>query len=80
MEQYFRISNADGKRWAFPVRNLRTALCLYQPGGVKGKLVKAFLPCVWRLPFVQSLLSLERPALIRKLRYRYFAERKFWAM
>ena len=59
MEQYFRISNADGKRWVFPVRNLRTALCLYQPGGVKGKLVKAFLPCVWRLPFVQSLLSLE---------------------
>ncbi len=60
MDRYFRISNADGKRWIFPVRNLRTALCLYQPGGIKGKLVKAFLPCVWRLPFVRSMLSMER--------------------
>lgn len=59
MAKYFRISNADGKAWVLPARNMRTALCLYQPGGIKGKLLKALLPCVWRLPFVRSMLSMQ---------------------
>ena len=59
MDQYFRISNADGKAWVLPAHNMRTALCLYQPGGVKGKLLKALLPLLWRFPLVRSLLSLE---------------------
>lgn len=38
------LTNADGKRWLLPVSDLRTALCLYQPGGVKGRMLKACLP------------------------------------
>lgn len=60
MDGYFSIANSDAKRWIFPVRNLRTALCLYQPGGIKGKLVKALLPLVWRSSLAGRLLHLER--------------------
>lgn len=60
MDGYFSISNSDGKRWIFPVRNLRTALCLYQPGGIKGKLVKTFLPLVWRSSLAGKWLHLQR--------------------
>lgn len=64
MERYFRISNADGKTWVLPARHMRTALCLYQPGGVKGKLLKALLPFLWPFSPVRRLLhihSCERP-------------------
>lgn len=40
------LTNADGKRWWLPLNDLRTALCLYQPGGVKGKLLKSALPAI----------------------------------
>lgn len=60
MDLYFRISNADGKAWVLPAHNMRTALCLYQPGGVKGKLLKALLPLLWRFPLVRKFLRAEQ--------------------
>ena len=43
-ERFCHFSNPDGKAWIVPVKNMRVALNLYQPSGIKGKLVKALLP------------------------------------
>ena len=39
-----RLTNADGKSWLLPTRNISVALELYQPSGAKGKLMKRILP------------------------------------
>ena len=50
-KRFYRFGNADGKYWIVPARGMRTALNLYQPSGIKGKLVKALLPCLhWAAP------------------------------
>ena len=50
-ERFYRFGNADGKFWIVPARGMRTALSLYQPSGIKGKMVKAMLPCMhWFTP------------------------------
>lgn len=56
------VGNADGKRWVMPVGNLRTALCLYQPGAMKGKLLKALLPVISGV----APLRAARPAAYRR--------------
>lgn len=50
------FANADGKRWIVPVRGMRLGLAIYQPGSRKGRLLKRFLPRLWRFPFVRKLL------------------------
>lgn len=50
-KKFYRFGNADGKYWIVPARGMRTALNLYQPSGIKGKAVKALLPCLhWIAP------------------------------
>lgn len=44
--QYYFLANADGKKWILPRRHLSTALELYQPGGIKVRLLKRFMPVV----------------------------------
>ena len=53
---FYRFSNADGKTWLVPSKGLSTALQLYQPGGVKGKLLKTLFPVLHRFSPVRSLL------------------------
>ena len=49
--KFYRFGNADGKRWIVPARGMHTALNLYQPSGIKGKVVKALLPYLhWMAP------------------------------
>jgi hypothetical protein len=60
LTRFIRISNADGKAWVLPTKGMRTALYLYQPGGIKGKLLKKFLPLLWRFSFVRRLLHIEQ--------------------
>lgn len=43
-EKFYRFGNSDGKYWIMPARDMRTAMNLYQPSGIKGKMVKALLP------------------------------------
>lgn len=72
---FIRIANADGKVWILPTQHMRTALHLYQPGGIKGKMLKLFLPGLWRFSWVRRFLHIEfvpRPyeelsALIREV-------------
>ena len=58
-KRYYRISNADGKSWLLPAKNMRVALSLYQPSGRNGKLLKALFPWLHRLPFVRKAIKAE---------------------
>lgn len=55
---FYRLTNADGKQWLIPSRNMRTALQLYQPGAWKGKAVKAFLPMLKHFPALLAPVGL----------------------
>lgn len=45
------FSNAEGKKWIIPQKNLFMGLQLYQPSSFKGRLVKLFLPYLSTIPF-----------------------------
>lgn len=51
---FYAFSNADGKRWLMPARNMRTAMNLYQPSGRNGKLMKGLFPLLHRIPIVRN--------------------------
>ena len=57
---FYRITNADGKVWLMPVRNMRLAMNLYQPSGKKGKLLKAGFPWLHGFPMVNRVAHAER--------------------
>ena len=56
-ERFYRFGNADGKFWIVPARGMRTALSLYQPSGIKGKMVKAMLPCLHLFAPVRKVIK-----------------------
>lgn len=56
-ERFYRFGNADGKYWIVPARGMRTALSLYQPSGIKGKMVKAMLPCLHLFAPVRKVIK-----------------------
>lgn len=58
--RFYRFSNADGKTWIMPARNMRIAMNLYQPSGRNGKLVKALFPWLHGVPFVRKVIRAER--------------------
>ncbi len=60
---FYCFANADGKRWLMPARHMRTAMQLYQPSGVKGKLLKTLFPALHFLPPVRRVLHAERMPL-----------------
>ena len=53
---FYRIENADGKVWLMPLKNMQVAMNLYQPSGIKGKLLKAFFPYVHGCSWVQQVV------------------------
>lgn len=57
------FSNADGKRWLMPVRNMSTGMKLYQPSGAKGKLVKWGLPWLYWTPGILHFLHAKQYSL-----------------
>lgn len=58
-EKFYRFGNADGKFWIVPVQGMCTAMNLYQPSGIKGKMVKALLPCLHLLLPVRKAIKAE---------------------
>lgn len=54
--QAYRISNADGKTWLLPASDLAIGLELYQPSGIKGKLLKTLLPKLHLIPGITALI------------------------
>ncbi len=57
---FYRFSNADGKTWIMPARNMQVAMNLYQPSGRNGKLVKALFPWLHKIPIVRRVIHAER--------------------
>lgn len=55
-ENFIRFGNSDGKYWIMPVRGMRTAMNLYQPSGIKGKMVKTLLPMLHWIPPVRKAI------------------------
>lgn len=43
---YISFSNNDGKSWTIPIKHMRTGMEIYEPSGIKGKLVKKVLPII----------------------------------
>lgn len=41
---YISFSNSDGKAWTIPIKHMPVGLEIYEPSGIKGKLVKKVLP------------------------------------
>ncbi len=58
--RFYRFGNADGKYWIVPAQGMRTAMNLYQPSGIKGKMVKALLPCLHWLAPVRKAIKAQR--------------------
>ena len=47
--KYLTFSNKDGKQWSIPIKNMRVALELYEPSGLKGKMLKKILPLIAKI-------------------------------
>lgn len=58
-EKFYRFGNADGKYWIMPARGMRTAMNLYQPSGIKGKMLRTLLPYLHFIPLVRKVLRAE---------------------
>lgn len=56
----YLFSNADGKEWLVPVKNMRTGLELYQPSGAKGITLKHALPWTHRFTVVRRLANMQK--------------------
>lgn len=54
---FISFANSEGKRWIVPIRSMRTAINLYQPSSIKGKLIKQLLPYTYRLPMVKRMVG-----------------------
>ena len=53
---FYRFGNADDKYWVVPAIGMHTAMHLYQPSGIKGKMVKSLLPCLhWIAPVRKAI-------------------------
>lgn len=56
-DTFYRLTNADGKTWLMPVRNMRVGMNLYQPSGRNGKLLKSLFPLLHRIPLVRKKIG-----------------------
>lgn len=56
---FYSFVNADGKQWIMPARHMITGLNLYQPSGIKGKLVKRLFPYLYRIGTIRNILHVE---------------------
>lgn len=53
---YLILQNSDKKQWMLPEKELKTALCMYQPSSQKGRMLKSILPIISRLPIISSII------------------------
>lgn len=57
---FYRFSNTDGKVWLMPAKNMQVAMSLYQPSGIKGKLMKLLFPYLHQIRLVRNIIKAER--------------------
>lgn len=56
---FYSFSNVDGKQWIMPAKRMKTGMNLYQPSGVKGKLLKKSFPYLHRIGLIRNRLHAE---------------------
>lgn len=56
-KRFYSFSNADGKCWIMPKRNMAIAMNLYQPSGIKGKLMKMLFPYFYFIKPIRQKLG-----------------------
>lgn len=61
---FYSFANMDGKRWIMPAHNMRTAMNLYQPSSLKGKIMRKGFPYLHRFKIVCKMLHAERECLV----------------
>lgn len=54
---FYNYSNTDGKQWIMPRKHLNTAMNLYQPSCIKGKLFRLFFPYLHWCNHIKNKLS-----------------------
>ena len=59
-ERFYRFANADGKAWIMPAQHMHTAMELYQPSSLKGRLLKLWFPFLHRIQIVRWAIHAER--------------------
>lgn len=57
---FYHISNSDGKEWLVPKDRMQTALCIYQPSGWKGKLMKSLFPYLYWNSLICKTISAKK--------------------
>ncbi len=62
--RYCRFANADGKVWIMPVRNMDTAMNIYQPSGAKGKIMKRWFPYLSWSRAVRKVVHAEKVSCV----------------
>lgn len=58
-QDFFCFANPDKKYWIMPVHRMNVAMSLYQPSGIKGKLLKRLFPYLYRFVFIRKILQTE---------------------
>ncbi|MFI3314335.1 MAG: hypothetical protein R3Y04_01545 [Rikenellaceae bacterium] len=58
--KFIQFSNNEGKVWDMPIKHMRTALEIYQPSGLKGRLLVLLLPYLYWLPLFRNAIHLRR--------------------
>lgn len=60
---FMRLANKDNKVWIVPNKSINTALSIYQPSSVKGKLLKVVLPILSKVPQLYRTINAQRVSL-----------------
>ena len=56
--QHIILVNQEGKRWIFPVDNVKIGMNIYQPSSFQGKTVKKLLPYITKWKFILNKLHI----------------------
>jgi len=77
--KYLTFSNQDGKKWSIPMKNMQMALELYEPSGIKGKILKKLLPITAKVGIAKKILhgsytSVEINESVKKVLVKCFGE------
>lgn len=55
---YLQLSGSDNKIWLIPQNNVKQGMTIFQASSKKGRLVKAFLPYIYKIPFILKFLHI----------------------
>lgn len=57
-KQHIILMNVEGKKWIFPIDNVKVGMNIYQPSSFQGKTVKKLLPYVTKWQFILNKLHI----------------------